>query len=176
MNIPAHYRAFNRLFLRFAIVMVFAALLMGLVFQESAKRTPFSLVGPGIHLESILNLALVHGHVFLIGVLIPLGLTWMLYLGLAMGYPPVGEKRLRIGSWLYLPSSVITMLLMLYKGYHFDSSVRGGQMDFTAINNAYFWGNHGLRAATYGLAHLTLAVGLGVIVIGFWRTMGKGEP
>jgi hypothetical protein len=171
MTIPEHYQRLFRCYLRFVIVMMIVALLLGITFQESAKKTPFSMLSAGVHLETIINLALVHGHAFMIGVLIPMAVTWMLYLGLALGYPPVGEKPLRVGSWHYLPASVVAILLMLYKGYHFQLAARGGQTDFAAINEAYFMGNHVLRALAYGLTHTAMAVGLGILVISFWKTM-----
>jgi hypothetical protein len=172
MNIPSNYRAIFRVYLRFAIVMIFVALLSGIMFQESSKKTPFSeVLPPGLHLEAIINLALIHGHAFLVGVLIPLAITWMLYLGLALGYQPIAEKPLKIGSWLYLPASVAVVMLMLYKGYHFQLGVRQGNLDFQALNESLFMGIHPLRAAVYGLSHTAMAAGLGTIVVSFWRSM-----
>jgi hypothetical protein len=149
---------------------------MGILFQESAKKTPFSeSLPPGVHLETVINLALVHGHAFLIGVLIPLAVVWMLYLGQALGYRPVSPKTLRICTNHYLPAAACAILLMLYKGYHYQLGVRGGQMDFAVLDQTYFFGNHILRAATYGIVHTVMAVGLGWLVISFWKTIGKTE-
>jgi hypothetical protein len=171
---PDYYRKYYRVYLRFAVVMMIVALLMGILFQESSKKAPFSAaLPPGVHLESVISLALVHGHTFLIGVLIPLAVTWMLYLGLMLGYQPISEKSLTIGTRLYLPASVGAVALMLYKGYHFLLGVRSGQMDFNALNESLFFGSHAARAAVYGLIHTALAVGLGILVISFWRTIRK---
>jgi len=181
MQLPEHYRKVFRTYLRFAISWMVLALLIGIMFQESAKKTPFSAaLTPGPHLETIINLALVHGHAFLIGVLIPLSVTWILYLGLAMGYAPVTEKTLRIGTRLYLPASAIAIILILYKGYHVQLGVReqistGTPLDFMAINQSYFFGIHALRAIAYGLTHTAMAVGLSMIVISFWRNMKPNE-
>ena len=61
MTMPDYYGKFYRLYLRFSIVMLVVALLMGIMFQESAKKAPVSAALPaGAHLESIINLALVH--------------------------------------------------------------------------------------------------------------------
>lgn len=173
MNIPEHYRKTFRVYLKFAVIMLVVGLLMGIMFQESAKKTPFSEYPAGLHIETIFNLAMVHGHTFLIGALIPLATVWMLYLGLLLGHPPMSEKALRIGSWLYLPAAVGAVLLLLYKGYHFQLSVRGGETDFAVINEALFLGNHALRAAAYGITHSALAIGLGMILFGFWKTLNK---
>jgi hypothetical protein len=174
MTIPGSYRAVFRIYLRYAVIMIFVGLITGVLFQESAKKTPFSeVLPPGLHMETVIHLALLHGHAFLIGVLIPLAVTWMLYLGLALGYAPVGERSLKIGSWLYLPASVVAVFLMIYKGYHFQLGVRQGNLDFQALNESLFMGNHALRAAVYGITHTAMAVGLGTIAVSFWRSMKK---
>ena len=125
--------------------MVFAGLLAGIAFQQAAKHTPPS---------AVMELALVHGHAFLLGVVLPLILTWLLHLGITLGWPPVGARALRIGAWLYLPSSTAAVLLMFYKGSIEGPHVRG----------------HHARAAVYGLTHTALAVGLGIIATGVLRT------
>lgn len=174
MNIPEYYRAFYRLYLRFSIVMMIAALLMGILFQESSKKAPISEMLPaGAHLESVFGLSLVHGHTFLIGALIPLAVIWMLFLGLQLGFAPVSEKTLRWTSRLYLPSSVVAVLLMLYKGYHFLLGVRSGNLDLAALNSTLFLGSHALRASVYGLTHTAMAVGLSIVLIAFWKSMNR---
>jgi hypothetical protein len=176
MSIPEHYRKFYGLYLRFSIVMIIVALLMGILFQESSKKAPFSEALPaGPHLESIFSLALVHGHTFIIGALIPLAITWMLYLGLTLGFQPLSEKSLKWGSRLYLPGAVMAIVLMLYKGYHYLMGVRFGQTDFEALSKSFFFGSHALRASAYGLTHTAMAVGLSILVISFWKSMGKAK-
>ena len=73
--LPDGYAATMRTLIRYAIVMAFVGLLVGVAFQESAKKLPFSEAGAGLHLEAMLPLALVHGHVFTLGVLFPLALA-----------------------------------------------------------------------------------------------------
>lgn len=174
MTIPEHYRPFYRLYLRFSVVMMIAALLMGILFQESSKKAPITEALPaGPHLESIFSLALVHGHTFIIGALVPLAVTWMLYLGLQLGYRPLSEKSLNWGSRLYLPGAVMAVVLMLYKGYHYLLGVRSGQLDFEVLNQTFFFGSHALRAATYGLTHTAMAVGLFILILSFWKSMNQ---
>ena len=172
MNIPDHYRSLTRAWLRFALVMMAVALLTGLSFEESAKRAPISAaLSAGAHMEAILPLALVHGHAFLIGAVLPLALVFMLHLGLAMGFKPVGPKALAWATRLYLPGAALSVALMLYKGYHWVLGVRFGHTDFAAWNAAFFGGNAALRAAVYGLAHTAMSVGLGILIVAFWRSM-----
>ena len=172
MNIPDHYRALTRVWLRFALVMIVVALLAGLSFEESAKHAPVSAALPaGAHMEAILPLALVHGHAFLIGAVLPLVLVFMLHLGLSMGFRPVGLRALTWATRLYLPGAALSVALMLYKGYHWVLGVRFGHTDFAAWNAAFFGGNAALRAAIYGLAHTIMSIGLGILVVAFWRSM-----
>ena len=174
MTIPDHYRALYRTWLRYAIVMMILGLLTGFAFEESAKRAPVSAFLPaGNHLEAILPLAMVHGHAFLLGAVLPLALVFMLHLGLTLGFRPLGATTLKAATWLYLPGSAAAVALMLYKGYHWVLGVRFGHTDFAAWNSAFFGGHEGLRAAVYGLAHTAMAVGMAILIIAFWRSMGK---
>lgn len=172
--VPAHYRKFYLIFMRFAIVMMIFGLLMGITFQESAKKAPVSgMLPPGMHLEAVIDLALTHGHIFLIGALIPLALTWLLSLALSLGFDPISERNLKIGTRLYIPGAVVAVLLMIYKGYHYVLGVRSGQFNFERLHDTFFFGSHIARGVAYGLAHTAMAVGLGFIVVSVWRTLKK---
>jgi len=174
MEIPVYYQAVYRVYLRFSLVMMVVAMLLGIAFQESAKKAPISAaLPPGLHLESTINLALVHGHAFLIGVLIPLAITWISYLGLQLGFAPLAEKTLKLATWHYLPSSAVAVLLMLYKGYHMLLGVRSGVTDLAQLDSTLFMGSHALRAATYGITHTVMAAGLFIFVFAFWRSMNR---
>jgi len=176
MEIPSHYRPIYRTYIRFSLVMMVLALLLGIAFQESAKKAPISAALPaGVHLEATINLALVHGHAFLIGVLIPLAVTWVSYLGLSLGFAPLTEKSLKWTTRLYLPGSALAILLMLYKGYHLLLGVRSGVTDLSQLDSSMFLGSHALRAAAYGLTHTAMALGLFIFVISFWKTMNKAK-
>jgi hypothetical protein len=173
-SVPAYYRKFYIVSIRFSVIMMILGLLIGITFQESAKKAPVSaLLPPGVHLEAVLELALTHGHIFIIGALIPLALTWMLSLVLSLGFPPVPERNLRLGTIFYLPGAAGAVLLMLYKGYHYLLGVRGGQLNFEILDHTFFFGNHALRAAAYGLSHSALAIGLIMVVVGVWKSMKK---
>jgi len=176
MEIPSHYRPIYRTYIRFSLVMMVLALLLGIAFQESAKKAPISAALPaGVHLEATINLALVHGHAFLIGVLIPLAVTWISYLGLSLGFAPLTEKSLKWTTRLYLPGSALAILLMLYKGYHLLLGVRSGVTDLSQLDSSMFLGSHALRAAAYGLTHTSMALGLFIFVISFWKTMNNAK-
>jgi hypothetical protein len=172
LSLPEHYRRFFRLHLRFALVMIAVGLLTGILFQESGKKVHFTESVPvGAHLEYVLGLALVHGHTFLIGVLVPLALAWILHLGLSLGCPPVSPLALKATSAFYLPSATVVVTLMLLKGYHVVLGVRHGEG--LALLSQSFLGSSALRGAVYGLSHTALAVGLGIFAVSVWRSLGR---
>ena len=175
MSLPDHYRRFFRTQLRFALLMMAVALLTGICFQESGKKVHIDAAVPvGAHLEYILGLALVHGHTFLIGVLVPLALTWMLQLGLNLGLPPLSPLSLRTATALYVPGALAVVALMLVKSYHFILGVRHGVTDFNLLNQSFLGGGHALRAGLYGASHAAMAAGLAVFAVGFWRSLDAG--
>jgi hypothetical protein len=170
--LPVHYRAFYFLVARFSVVMMILGLLVGIVYQESSRKAPYSaLLPPGKHLEAVFDLALSHGHIFLIGALIPLALSWLLFMGLQLGGSPISAKSLKVASCLYFPGAVGAVGLMIYKGYHFLLGVRGGEYDFLALEASFFGGSHALRAATYGTIHSIMAIGLIILVVAFWKSL-----
>jgi hypothetical protein len=172
-DIPASYRLTIRTLLRYSIVMAFVGLLVGVAFQESAKKLPFDVAPAGIHIESILQLALVHGHVFTIGVLLPLAMAGALLLARHAGGDAVGSRGL---AWLirgYLPFAASSLALHLYKGYHFLLLTRAGERDFAVIDAAFMGGSHLLRYVVYGVIHTGMGVTLGVFLVALWRSLGR---
>ncbi len=172
-DVPPHYRSATRTLLRFAVAMTIFALLAGVLFQESSKKLDYAAVGPGLRLEAVLSMALVHGHVFLTSVLIPIAMAGALFLARRAGGAELGPRPL---AWLtrgYLPFVTATVLLMFYKGYHVLLSVRFGEHDLDAVDRAFFGGLVGLRHGTYAIAHVGMAVSLGVFVVALWRSLGR---
>ena len=172
-TIPEHYRKLYLSFIRLACWMVFFGLLSGILFQESTRKVPHGTPSPGIHWEAVYHLALVHGHVFLIGVMIPLAVLTLLQFSLLLGAQPIGSRAARWGSLLYHSGAGLTALLILYKGYHYVLSVRAGQLDFAIIHETYFAGSHLLRAIVYGIAHSALGAALIILVVAILRNLPK---
>ncbi len=171
--LPPHYSDSTRTLLRYSAVMTIVALLSGVLFQESSKKLDYAATPPGMRLEAVLSLALVHGHVFLTAVLIPIAMASALFLSRRIGG---AELSPRTTAWLtrgYLPFAAITVALMLYKGYHTLLSVRFGARDFDAIDASYFGGLVWLRHGVYGLSHVAMALSLGVFVVALWRSLKR---
>lgn len=173
--LPGHYRRTLAALIRFAIVMGLVGLLAGLAFQESARKLSFAEAGAGLHLEAIFGLALVHGHVFVMGVILPLVLGGALLMARKAGGREVGP---RAPAWLvrgYLPFAAATTLLQLLKGYHVLLAVRGGQTDLAAIDHAFLGGQEVLRYALFGVSHTAMGVCLAVFLVALWRSLRR-EP
>jgi len=174
-ELPPHYRSTIRTLLRYAVVMVVFALLVGVAFQESSKQLGYDRLPAGAHLEAILTLGLVHGHSFTIGVLIPISMAGALVLALrACGGRELGSKPLRWLTRGYLPFATLSLALLLYKGYHVLIAARGGETDFEVIYSGLFGGVTALRHALYGVVHTGMAVSLVVFCIALFRSL-RGE-
>ena len=142
--------------------------------MKSARPDRRTSLGPGLRLEAILSLALVHDHMFVIGVLILLAMAGALFLGLKAGGAVLSPRPLRWLTRGYLPLVAVTMGLMLYKGYHVLLAVRHGARDLDLVDASYFGGLTWLRHGVYGAAHIGMAVSLGVFVVALWRCLRRG--
>jgi len=160
-----------RTLLRYAIIMAFFGLLIGVSFQESSKKLPFSEAPAGIHLESVIHLALVHGHVFMLGVLMPLAMAGALVLARKVGGSGVSLLGQRFLTRGYLSFATLSLVLQLYKGYHVLLMARAGERDFAVIDAAYMGGSHLLRYGVYAVVHTGMAVTLGVFLVMLWRSL-----
>jgi len=169
---PSHYAPSVRALLRFSLVMIVIGLLSGVAFQESAKKLPYPS-GPDepAHLDATLGLALVHGHILVTGVLLPIAMAGVLHLARAVGGAEVGARGLRWSIRAYLTCVALTVALMLYKGYHVLLSARGGEADMALIDAGLFGGRTALRHAIYGVSHVGMAFGLCLFVWCVWRSL-----
>ncbi len=172
---PPHYTTATRALLRFAMVMLIIGLLSGVAFQESSKKVPLTPAPGGPpYWDTVLRLAVVHGHVFVTGVLMPLALAGMLHLARLHGGRPISRRALTWVVRTYVPFASATVTLMLLKGYHFLLAVRRGATDMIAIDASYLGGNLWLRHGVYGLSHVGMSLGLGIFVWCLWRSLGAG--
>ena len=83
-RLPDHYAACARATLKYAIVMTGIALLSGIAYQESAKKLPVGSVEDGLQLQATLKLALVHGHMMVTAVLMPIAMLGSLFIARAV--------------------------------------------------------------------------------------------
>jgi hypothetical protein len=171
--LPAHYRGAIRTTIRFTVVMGVVGLLVGISFQESAKKLDFASVGAGLHIEARVHLALVHGHTFLTAVVLPLVLLGALVLARRAGGRELGPRGLRWLTWGFLPGAALVLALMLYKGYHYLLCVRAGASDLAEVDAGLFGGLRALRYAVNGAAHGLLGLSLTAFLVLLWRSLGR---
>lgn len=170
--LPEHYTAAIRTLLRFGLVMIVVGLLSGVAFQESSKKMSLTPpMGALSHLDAVLSLALVHGHIMVTGVLFPIAMASALYLARACGGLDVSRRALRWTVNLYLPFVSASILLMLYKGYHVLLSARAGMTDMSRIDGDLFAGSKMLRHGLYGLSHTGMAFALCLFAWCVWRSL-----
>ncbi len=169
---PPHYTRAIRTLLRYALVLMVVGLLSGVAYQESSKKVSLA-PGPGglRYWEATLHLALVHGHIMVTAVLLPIALASVLHLARAHGGREVSPQALRWAVGTYLPCVTATVSLMLYKGYHVLLSVRAGKEDIVEIDAALFGGSTALRHGLYGLSHVGMAFGLCTFAWCLWRSL-----
>lgn len=174
-QLSAPYRRTIRTVLRYAVVMAIVALLAGISFQESAKKLPFSDAPGGVRLEAVIHLALVHGHIFTMAVLLPLAMAGALVLARLAGGADLSSRSLRWLTRGFLPFAAASLALQLYKGYHVLLMARAGERDFAVIDAAFMGGSHILRYGVYAAAHVGMGVSLGVFLVLLWRSLGRGD-
>ncbi len=176
MDYPVQYRWAVRVLLRFAVIMLVVGVLSGIAFRESAKKYAAPADGPGLSVwDATLHLALVHGHVLLVGALLPVAIAGMLHLARAHGGADLSARALKWTVYPYVAGVAATTILMLYKGYHFLLHARHGATDFAQVERDYFGGVHVLRYTVNGLSHAALGLGLIVFCWCLWRSLGRRE-
>ena len=171
--LPPHYRRAIRLLIRYAIVLAIVGLLVGISYQESTKKLPYEDAAAGVRIESVYRLAMTHGHIFTMGVFLPLALAGALVLARKTGSRELGPGALRWLLWGYLPFAAASIALQLYKGYHFLLQVRAHERDFAVIDAAVMGGSHVLRYGVWAVAHVGMGVSLGVFLVLLWRSLGR---
>src|SRR6478609_11535510 len=169
--LPKHYRLLYASFIRLACTMILFALFTGILHRESTRHLSYANLAPGIHWEAIYHLALVHGHIFMIGVILPIITLVMLHFGMILRAAPLSETTIAWGKRLYHTGAGLMLGLFIYKAYHYVLSVRFGLLDFSKIETTYFAGNSLLKALLYGLSHTSMSVCLGIFAVGLLKTM-----
>ena len=80
-----------------------------------------------------------------------------------------GDPRAR---WLAAAGSAIG-LACLVRENHVLLAVRRGEGDLATIDERFFFGLAPARHAVYGLAHVGMALALGVFAVALWRSLGR---
>jgi len=160
-NYPVLAQKLFRKQIIFSTVMMVMSLIMGLVFRE-VTRGFFKNLTMEQQLIYGHDMSLVHGHTFLLGVVIPLVLASFTLIVL----PDLTEKRLQnmnIRFSVYMIAATVALALMVYKGLAF---IMGAGLPLETIDAGLFWGNRILRGVLFGLSHVTIFWSVGEIMAG----------
>ena len=161
-----HVKSFARSLILYILAMLVAVMVMGVVYREVSKY-----LGAGLPEEAFIlathYLSLAHGHVLSLGVVIPSAiLLATLATDYVYGISEGAVRSLRKGFIIYAVGSIAAISLLLYKGvgvlYNYARNPGAG---LTAADEALFMGNHALREALYGTAHLIMLVGLAYMAL-----------
>lgn len=173
MELPAHYRGFYRFNTIFALVMLVMGGIAGLVYVELAKPLDFQKAPPGVHLETIYRLAILHGHCFLVGAVVPMVWVLILQVGRWLGCRPVGAAALRWSQWTYIPGAISILALLGYKGWHYVDRVLayGPEADFSRIHAELFGGSRLYSGLAHGVGHTIATIGLIIFTVAVIRSL-----
>lgn len=117
-------------------------------------------------------LAKVHGHAILIGTVIPVMMCIILWFTYQLGGTPITDRSLKVVSITYISSSIVTISLMLIKGYSYNISVRHGVTDFNEMGE-YIISSHSLKAALYGITHTVTFVSLYYFIFKVFQSLNN---
>jgi hypothetical protein len=195
VQLPEHYRLWIRRLVRIASVFMFVGICLGLYSTSYQRKMRYGThphlttdeeraagvkhvvtLPPGLMWETGRDVRISHGHVILIGGVIPIAICAALWLTLLAGGKPVSNGTLHAFCWTYFPGACGAFGLMVYKGMHSFWSVQDGVFDIGQVHASMFGGSRALRGLAYGLSHTLLAGGLGVITVALWRSAGKIRP
>lgn len=191
--LPDHYRTQVRRLVRFGMVFLVVGLLIGVMtveYQKSfrygptnsmprllddetrkAERTRATIdLPPGLMWEVGIDLRLSHGHVILIGAVVPLCIAGALVLTRLAGGGEIGRGALEAAFWLYVVGGSAGMGLIFYKGLFLVHAFRDGMFDLREVHAAMFGGSRALKGAAYGISHSVMAVAVGIYAVTLWRS------
>ena len=142
-----------------------AMVMMGLALAESflagiVSRSLLKTVSFDYRQLVSFQLFLSHGHIFILGVVIPIILAFFVR-SLRADLTDGEVRSLKRGVGIYIAGSLLTLGLMLYKGYAYVLLFSAEPIfPLETIDSQLFGGNQLFRSLAYGLAHPLLALGL----------------
>ncbi len=149
------------LMVRYLLIMALAGLAVGVVYREFSKAY---LSGFSLEDQIVVSyyLSLSHGHVFFVGVLLPVALLAVTYVMLQAGKIPESRAcALKKPFTIFVIGSLLMIGLLIYKGlgivYAYSLNPGAG---LTAADQTLFLGSKVLRESLYGIAHLLMGIGL----------------
>ncbi len=151
--------------IRYSCVMLILSLIMGLVYREFS-RPFFKGLTLAAQLEYGHAMSIAHGHTFLLGTAIPLGMAFMAYILKSYLDQTATLTRLRRLFSVYIISASANVALIVYRGLSF---IAGAGKPLDTIDANLFFGSVMIRSSLYSIVHITYAV----VVIWYAVIMAK---
>ncbi len=151
--------------IKLGLANILLALAAGVYFRELTKYFLKNTVG-GSSLVLEQDIMLLHGHAFILLVLLPIafGVLGFLFLDSSR------EKTFKIASSVYLVGAYGAWLLMAYKGTMYVVEGAKGK-DIVSVNASLM--PVGLRESLYGTIHLILAIGALWLAYILWQMVSR---
>ena len=171
--LPDHYVMTIRRLIRFAMAWLMVGLFLGIwstsvnkvvkygetarhySAEERARRgSPVEAeLPPGLMWEAGIDLRLSHGHVILIGAVLPLCFAGSLTVAHLAGGSTIGRGTLEAFFWMYAPGGIAAMGLIIYKGWYLITAVRHGNFNLANVHHDMF-GSPVVKGMAYGICLL----------------------
>ncbi len=161
-------RKLYKLIITYIMIMLIVALVIGVVYREVSKAY---LSDKEFEQQIMYSyfLSLCHGHIFMVGVLIPTAILVVVYVIESKNLGIINYSSLGKAFMLYIVSGIGIVLLLLYKGV----SITTSDASLTQAYNSLYGGNLALRESVYGLIHLLLGISIVWIVVIILRSLGE---
>ena len=150
-----------KVMVKYSLIMSILGLAIGVLYREFTKAY---IAGFPLESQILVSyyLSLSHGHAFIVGVLIPLALLTSTYVLMKTEYMDSKDLSfLKKPFIVFVVGSLMMIGLLIYKGlgivYFYAQNPEAG---LTVADEKLFLGSKALRESLYGLAHLTMGIGL----------------
>ncbi len=158
------YKSTLRVLVLTACVGVFIGIFAGLLTTEIRLTIPYSKIPPGMHLEAVLHLEILHGHIITVLAILPITMAGMLTFARMAGGSEIASKFLPRFAMLYLIGAWLSMAIMATRAFQVAYLAKNGATDFDAIDEKVLF-SAPLRTFVYICAHIPLTGGLVSFVV-----------
>ncbi len=154
-----------------SILMLWFSIASGVFYREFSKYE-LKNVSLGKSFFPVEFLQLLHGHILILGFIIPIGLAFFISI-----LPEIDDnayKKLNTAFNIYLIGTIGAIFLLFWKGIEYVRVyVHNPALTVEQIDKLIFSGNHVLRSSLYGIFHLLFGVGLIWFTIIIWNKLNR---
>ena len=139
----------------------FIGIWMGLMTTETRMQIGYDQTDNGTYLQATMYLSLLHGHIFMMGGVMPMIMCVMLVFGKLIGGNNIPKKFLSKLIFLYTLGMVSSLVLLLAKGIRIFNLTKQElpSPDFIVIDNTIM-GSVIVKLLVYSFSHIVLTAGI----------------